>query len=227
MAFHATPAPQCGTAPMRQSIALQAIPTLASPIADRSLAERFASMVTGESVNFNLIRDGVEHRRIFGSVAVALRQVVQNINRETGEIYMDWDASMSISLNLESLVSSLGELNPEEQAAICTAKLNGNQTFPMLVARHASGATGALLDIISGMDTNTRAAIFTAQNSDSQTFPMCVAEGTLGYAPEVTEKFFNAVNGLGARIQANVFTAQDNSNQTLAMLIARHARGAT
>jgi hypothetical protein len=227
MAFDATPASQSSIASMRQSIALQAIPALASPIADRSLAERFASVVAGELVSFDLISDGVEHSETFGNVAMTLRQIIQNIGACMGQ-----DDIMAMRADLISLVNSLEELNPEEQAAICTAKLSGNQTFPMLVTRCASGATGALLDIISGLDANTRAKVFTARDS---IFPLYVVQyaleyvlgDTVGYVPEVTEKFFNAISSLDAKIQAKVFRAQDGDGETLPVLIARHGRSAT
>jgi hypothetical protein len=66
---------------------------------------------------------------------------IREVSNKAKRVRLGRKLAKALNPDLLCLVDSLKGLNPEEQAAICAAKLSGNLTFPMLVARYLLGTS--------------------------------------------------------------------------------------
>jgi hypothetical protein len=149
-------------------------------------------VINDESLDLDLILEGVGSEETMRAVVVILRQMKQKFQQrpdpaEQQLSYQEWRESLAPDSG--HLVGFLDGLNPNGRAAIC------KMGWPLvLIAECAPDATERLLGMIGGWGKdiqarNAQMTIFTAQNNVRQTFPMLVAE----FAPNATERLLNMI----------------------------------
>ncbi|MDR1255627.1 MAG: hypothetical protein LBJ94_01720 [Puniceicoccales bacterium] len=217
------------TTSRQQSVAVPPVsilptaPTLVAPeaaLAGKSLADRLASVIADESLSLDLIREGVEHKKDMDEMAVILQKINQYVAKgfkavPIGSIFHgatlptpNQKLNNSLKSVLKRLSISLKELSPDEQMAMCTAKLTGDLTLPMIVVRYIPGSVETLWDAMKGLDKDILVKAFMAQDANGQTLAMHMAQRVC--TEKAMERLWDVIKDLDENILETIFTVQDH-----------------